>query len=75
MAAHVQDLGPLLRRNPPGGGGELVEQPGLSLVGRLVDGPDADLVPGAAVETVFRDLDSGELAVPSWRRRWCQHTR
>ncbi|OBG28682.1 hypothetical protein A5672_03850 [Mycobacterium alsense] len=44
---------------------ELVEQDGLRLIGRLLDGPDADLRVGAAVTVGFEDLAPG-LAVPAF---------
>lgn len=45
---------------------ELAEQPGLQLIGRLDDGPDAALVIGAEVVVTFDRLDTGE-AVPAFR--------
>jgi uncharacterized OB-fold protein len=47
---------------------ELEEQPGLRVVGRLVDGADTPLRIGAAVETVFEDVAPG-VAVPHFRLR------
>ena len=44
---------------------ELAEQEGLTLVGRLVDGPDAPIALGMAVETVFDDVAPG-MAVPEF---------
>ena len=44
---------------------ELAEQPGLSITGRLVDGPDAELALGLPVTTVFNDVAPG-LAVPEF---------
>jgi uncharacterized OB-fold protein len=44
----------------------LEEQAGLDLVGRLVDGPDAPLRLGAAVEVVFEEPADG-VAVPAFR--------
>jgi uncharacterized OB-fold protein len=44
---------------------ELVEQAGLRLVGRLVDGVDAPLRIGAAVEVVIEDRGPG-AAVPAF---------
>jgi uncharacterized OB-fold protein len=45
---------------------ELQEQAGLRMAARLVDGPDAALSYGAAVETVFDDMVAG-VAVPMFR--------
>lgn len=44
---------------------ELAEQPGLRLIGRLLDGVGADLHLGAAVRVAFEDL-SDEMAVPAF---------
>lgn len=44
---------------------ELAEQSGLRLVGRLLDGVDADLHLGAPVRVAFEDL-SDEIAVPAF---------
>lgn len=44
---------------------ELAEQPGLTMVGRLLDGADAPLALGAAVEVAFEDLADG-VAVPAF---------
>ena len=44
---------------------ELVEQPDLRIIGRLMDGPDADLHIGAAVHATFEDLGS-DIAVPAF---------
>lgn len=44
---------------------ELVEQDDLRLIGRLLDGPDADLRVGAAVTVGFEDLAPG-VAVPAF---------
>jgi len=45
---------------------ELEEQDGLRFTARLVDGPDAALTYGAAVETVFDDMAEG-ITVPMFR--------
>lgn len=45
---------------------EVDEQDDLRTIGRLLDGADADLSVGAAVETVHEDVD-GDHAVPSFR--------
>jgi uncharacterized protein len=45
---------------------ELEEQPGLRVVGRLVDGANPLLEIGATVETVFDDVAPG-IAVPAFR--------
>jgi hypothetical protein len=44
---------------------ELDEQPELRLIGRLVDGPDAQLQVGNAVHAVFEDIAPG-VAVPAF---------
>jgi uncharacterized protein len=44
---------------------ELAEQPGLTMVGRLVDGPDAELALGLPVTTVFLDV-APDLAIPEF---------
>jgi uncharacterized protein len=44
---------------------ELGVQADLRLIGRLVDGPDAALEPGAAVSLVFEDVGPG-VSVPAW---------
>ncbi len=44
---------------------ELVEQQELRLIGRLLDGPDADLHVGDAVVVGFEDLAPG-VAVPAF---------
>ena len=44
---------------------ELVEQTGLRMIGRLVDGPEAPLGIGATVRVVFEDLAPG-VAVPAF---------
>jgi hypothetical protein len=38
---------------------ELAEQPGLSVIGRLVDGADADVQLGRPVRVVFDDVAEG----------------
>jgi uncharacterized OB-fold protein len=45
---------------------ELAEQPNLRLLGRLVDGVDAELRVGADVETVFAPVGV-DVAVPQFR--------
>jgi uncharacterized OB-fold protein len=45
---------------------ELDEQAGLRLIGRLLDGPDADLHVGDAVTVGFEDLAEG-VAVPAFQ--------
>lgn len=45
---------------------ELPEQPELRLIGRLLDGVDAPLSPGAAVEASFEDVADG-VSIPAWR--------
>jgi uncharacterized OB-fold protein len=44
---------------------ELAEQPGLTLIGRLVDGADAPFAIGSAVEVVFDETTPG-VAVPAF---------
>jgi uncharacterized protein len=44
---------------------ELVEQPELRLIGRLLDGPDAPLHTGDRVRVAFEDLQDG-VAVPAF---------
>jgi uncharacterized OB-fold protein len=44
---------------------ELAEQKELRLIGRLLDGPDAPVVLGAAVRVAFEDVGS-DLAVPAF---------
>ena len=44
---------------------ELVEQPDLRIIGRLMDGPDADLHIGASVQVTFERL-SPDIAVPAF---------
>jgi uncharacterized OB-fold protein len=50
---------------------ELAEQPGLRMIGRLLDGPDAPVRLGAPVTAAFEDLategDSERVAVPAFR--------
>jgi len=45
---------------------ELAEQPGLRMIGRLLDGVEADVRIGAAVVADFEDL-TPEVAVPAFR--------
>jgi hypothetical protein len=45
---------------------ELAEHPDVRLIGRLLDGVDAPLRPGAAVEAAFEDLGPG-VAVPAFQ--------
>jgi len=44
----------------------LEEQPGLKMIGRLVDGAEAPLAIGAPVEVVFDDVGDG-ISVPQFR--------
>lgn len=44
---------------------ELAESPGLRMIGRLLDGVDAELTIGAPVLVAFEGLDS-EIAVPAF---------
>jgi hypothetical protein len=44
---------------------ELEEQPDLRIIGRLMDGPDADLQIGAVVHAAFEVLGS-DIAVPAF---------
>ncbi len=44
---------------------ELVEQPGLRMIGRLVDGPEALPSIGAVVRAVFEDVAPG-VSVPAF---------
>ena len=44
---------------------ELAEQPDLRIIGRLTDGPDADLHIGALVQATFEQL-SPDVAVPAF---------
>ncbi len=46
---------------------ELDDEPGLRMIGRLVDGPDAPLALGERVELAFDDIADG-IAIPSFRR-------
>lgn len=46
---------------------ELVEQPELRLIGRLLDGPDAPIAIGDAVTVAFEDIADG-VAVPAFER-------
>jgi hypothetical protein len=50
---------------------ELADQPGLRMIGRLLDGPEAPVRPGAPVTAAFEDLpqegDSERTAVPAFR--------
>jgi len=49
---------------------ELAEQPGLRMIGRLLDGPDAPVTLGARVKAAFEDIaaeDSADgVAVPAF---------
>jgi uncharacterized OB-fold protein len=45
---------------------ELAAHPHLRLIGRLLDGVEAPLVLGAAVEPAFEDV-TAEVAVPAFR--------
>ncbi|MFB4298623.1 Zn-ribbon domain-containing OB-fold protein [Actinomadura sp. NTSP31] len=45
---------------------ELAEQPGLRMIGRLLDGPEAPVRVGAPVEVAFEDVAPG-VAVPAFR--------
>jgi uncharacterized OB-fold protein len=45
---------------------ELVEQPDLRMIGRLLDGPDAPLFLGAEVRVAFEDV-APAVAVPAFR--------
>jgi hypothetical protein len=45
---------------------ELVDQPGLRLTGRLLDGVDAALGLGTKVEVAFEHIDAN-FAVPAFR--------
>jgi uncharacterized protein len=45
---------------------ELDAQPGLYVTARLVDGADAALAPGTAVDTVFEDPAAG-VSLPMFR--------
>jgi hypothetical protein len=44
---------------------ELADPAGIRLIGRLLDGPDADLRAGAAVRLAFEDLGPG-VSVPAF---------
>jgi uncharacterized OB-fold protein len=44
---------------------ELAEQSGLRLIGRLLDGPDADLRTGVSVDLGFEKI-STDIAVPAF---------
>lgn len=44
---------------------ELADQPGLRLIGRLVDGPDAPVAIGTPVRAAFEDVAPG-VAVPAF---------
>lgn len=44
---------------------EIAEEPGLRLIGRLLDGVDAPLAPGDAVTVAFEDVAPG-VAVPAF---------
>jgi len=44
---------------------ELVEQPDLRIIGRLMDGPDVDLHIGDSVQVAFEKL-SPDIAVPGF---------
>jgi uncharacterized OB-fold protein len=44
---------------------QLVEQPDLRLIGRLIDGPDAALALGDAVRVTFEDV-SPDVSVPAF---------
>ncbi len=44
---------------------ELVEQPDLRIIGRLMDGPDVDLHIGALVHATFEQLNP-DVAVPAF---------
>jgi uncharacterized OB-fold protein len=44
---------------------ELVEQAGLRMIGRLLDGPEAPVRAGAAVEVAFEDVAPG-VSVPAF---------
>jgi uncharacterized OB-fold protein len=45
---------------------ELVEQEGLRMTGRLLDGPDAAVSLGASVQVAFEDLAPG-VSIPAFR--------
>ena len=44
---------------------ELDEASGVRLIGRLLDGPDADLALGARVEVAFEDL-ADDISIPAF---------
>jgi hypothetical protein len=44
---------------------ELADPPGMRLIGRLLDGPDAHLRAGAPVRLAFEDLGPG-VSVPAF---------
>jgi uncharacterized OB-fold protein len=44
---------------------ELIEQPELRMIGRLLDGPDAALAIGAPVTVAFEDVADG-VAIPAF---------
>jgi uncharacterized OB-fold protein len=44
---------------------ELAEQPGLRMIGRLLDGPDAPVRVGAPVQAAFEDLADG-VSIPAF---------
>ncbi|MGI5218832.1 Zn-ribbon domain-containing OB-fold protein [Nocardia sp. CA-290969] len=44
---------------------ELDEQPGLRMIGRLLDGPDTELAEGLAVQVAFEDIAAG-TAIPAF---------
>jgi uncharacterized OB-fold protein len=46
---------------------ELDDDPGVRMVGRLLDGPETDLALGDRVEVAFEDIADG-IAIPSFRR-------
>ena len=46
---------------------ELDDDPGVRMVGRLLDGPDAALALGDRVEVAFEDISDG-IAIPSFRK-------
>ena len=45
---------------------ELAEHPDVRMIGQLLDGPEAPLAIGAAVEVVFEDLGEG-ISVPAFK--------
>jgi uncharacterized OB-fold protein len=44
---------------------ELIEAPGLRIIGRLLDGPDAELRLGAALVCAFEDVTAG-VSIPAF---------